>query len=264
MLFVISPAKSLDYATPAPADLPTTLPRHLSDSAALVRLLKPMPAAALAELMHVSDALATLNKDRFKTWRKPKEAAISTVSKQAMWAFDGDVYDGLQANSLAPSSWDWAQTHVRMLSGLYGTLRPFDVMQPYRLEMGTALANARGANLYAFWGERIAKQLKADMADHGTKAVVNLASIEYFKAVAAKALKAPVVDCVFEDLHMGDYKVLGFFAKRARGCMLRFAIENRVSDVAQLRGFAENGYAFAADASTDSRLVFRRDQNLDI
>jgi uncharacterized protein len=260
MLFVISPAKSLDTDTPAPATLPQTQPRHLSDSAALVKLLKPMKPAHLQALMDISEDLAVLNAKRFKTWKK---APAPQHTKQAILTFNGDVYDGLQASSLQADELHWAQTHVRMLSGLYGTLRPFDMMQPYRLEMGRPLVNERGGNLYKFWGDMIAKQLRKDLkeASANSEAVlVNLASQEYFKAVELKALKARVIECVFEDRRPdGSHKVISFNAKRARGAMLRLCIQQRVSQPEKLADLCPDGYQHAPEASSPDRLVFRKD-----
>ncbi len=259
MLFVISPAKSLDYLTPPPAALPRTPTRLRRESAALIKILKPMKTAELQALMDISEPLADLSRARFKAW---KAAEDPPNAKQAMWAFDGDVYDGLQAKTLAPAQWQWAQTHVRMLSGLYGVLRPFDTMQAYRLEMGRALANPKGANLYAFWGNKIAKALNDDLAEahaDGEKAVVvNLASQEYFKSVDRKALKARVIECVFEELRGVHYKVISFNAKRARGQMLRWAMDRALRDPKALQAFEEDGYAFSPSASGADRFVFRR------
>lgn len=259
MLFVISPAKSLDYDTPAPADLPVSHTRLRPRSAALIKLLKPLKTADLQALMDISEPLAELNRQRFKTWKNSPEAP---GARQAMWAFDGDVYDGLQAKTLAQPDWHWAQTHVRMLSGLYGVLRPFDAMQPYRLEMGTGLANPEGASLYAFWGKKIAQTLNDDLAEAHANVeqpiVVNLASQEYFKSVDRRTLKAKVVDCVFEELRGDSYKVISFNAKRARGQMLRWAIDHRVQEAELLKDFNRNGYAFSQNASDSGRWVFRK------
>jgi uncharacterized protein len=205
--------------------------------------------------MHLSDALAALNVARYSAW-----AAKFTAknSKQAIVAFDGDVYDGLDAKTLSTADLEWAQQHVGMLSGLYGVLRPLDFMQPYRLEMGTALPNQHGNNLYKFWGTQIADYINAQQAADKTPIVVNLASNEYFKSVDRKALNARVVECVFEDYKPAGYKVVSFFAKRARGYMARYAIKKRITTVKKLESFKAEGYAYHAAASEPDRLVFRR------
>ena len=235
--------------------MPHTLPQFLSQSAELIEVLRPKSPQQIAELMDLSDALAALNVARYETW-SPKFTA--TNSKQAVLAFNGDVYDGLDAKSLSPAALDWAQQHVCILSGLYGMLRPLDRMQPYRLEMGTALANPKGKNLYAFWGSEIAAHLNQRLAKDTAPVIVNLASQEYFKAVDLKTLKARVIECVFEDYKGGQYKIISFFAKRARGLMARYATLNQVNHPDALRAFDLDGYAYAAEASSPDRLVFRR------
>jgi uncharacterized protein len=255
MLFLLSPAKSLDYDTPAPPKLPHTLPQFVPQSKALIAILKTLAPQDIARLMDLRDALSALNVARYAAW---KPTFTKKNAKQAMLAFDGDVYDGLNAKTLGAQDLEWAQQHVGMLSGLYGVLRPLDLMQPYRLEMGTQLANAQGSNLYKFWGTRIADYLNAQLAKDITPVVVNLASQEYFKAVDRKVLKARVVECVFEDYKNGVYKVISFNAKRARGMMARYAIEQRIISVGKLQTFTSDGYAFDAAASETDRLVFRR------
>ena len=192
---------------------------------------------------------------RYKAW-KPKFTAEN--SKQAVLAFDGDVYGGLDAKTLKAKDLAWAQDHVRILSGLYGVLRPLDWMQPYRLEMGTRLANPGGSNLYQFWGSQISEFLNQELAGDKTPVVVNLASQEYFKAVDHKALKARVVECVFEEYKNGQYKVISFMAKRARGLMARYAVTHHIISVKKLEAFNLEGYAFAPAVSGPDRLVFRR------
>jgi uncharacterized protein len=255
MFYLLSPAKSLDYDTPAPSELPHTLPQFMPQSKQLIDLLRPMSPQKIAELMDLSDELSALNVARYQAWR-PKFTAKN--AKQAILAFNGDVYDGLNAKTLKAADLDWAQQHVASLSGLYGVLRPLDWMQPYRLEMGTKLANAQGNNLYKFWGASIAHYLNEQLANEKSPVVVNLASNEYFKAVDRKVLKARVVECVFEDDKNGQYKVISFFAKRARGLMARYAIQKRIKDVKKLEAFCADGYAFAPSVSTADRLVFRR------
>ena len=255
MIFLLSPAKSLDYDTPAPPELPHTLPQFISRSAQLIDLLRPKNQQQIAALMDLSDELSALNVTRYQAW-KPKFTAKN--SKQAILAFNGDVYEGLSAKTLKTTDLEWAQQHVASLSGLYGLLRPLDWMQPYRLEMGTALVNPAGNNLYKFWGASIAEHLNAQFATDKAPVIVNLASNEYFKAVDRRALKARVVECVFEEHKNGQYKIISFFAKRARGLMARYAIQKRIKDVKKLEAFSSEGYAFNATASTPDRLVFRR------
>ena len=254
MLFLLSPAKSLDFDTPA-GQTPHTQPLFVKQAAELIDILKQKSPQDIASLMRLSDALAGLNAARYQAWR-PKFTAQN--AKQAVLAFNGDVYDGLDAKTLGAADLAWAQDHVCILSGLYGVLRPLDYMQPYRLEMGTALANARGKNLYAFWGTQIADYLNTRLAADMTPVVVNLASQEYFKSVDTKALKARVVDCVFEDFKDGHYKIISFYAKRARGLMARFAATHAVNQPEQLTAFDLDGYAFAPDQSSADKLVFRR------
>ncbi|MCX7261442.1 MAG: peroxide stress protein YaaA [Burkholderiales bacterium] len=254
MLFLLSPAKSLDYDTPAEG-VPHTLPQFVSQSAELIEVLKHKTPAQISELMDLSDNLAALNVARYEAWR-PKFSQKN--SKQAVLAFNGDVYEGLDAKSLKPKDLEWAQDHVCILSGLYGVLRPLDWMQPYRLEMGTALANPRGQNLYHFWGDGIAQHLNKQLATHKTPVVINLASQEYFKAVDRKVLNARVIDCVFEDYKGGKYKVISFFAKRARGLLARYAIAKKIQNPEKLKEFKVEGYAYVASESDDNRLVFRR------
>lgn len=256
MLFVLSPAKSLDYDTPAQVDT-ATRPQFLARSAELIALLRPKTAGQIGELMDLSPALSELNRERYAAW---STRFTSRNSKQAVLAFDGDVYGGLEAKTLDADGLDWAQQHVAILSGLYGVLRPLDRMQPYRLEMGTALASPAGRNLYDFWGDTLALHLNKRLRGDRSPVLVNLASQEYFRAVDRRALKARVVECVFEEWKGGDYKVISFFAKRARGLMARFAIDHRLALPADLRGFDREGYAFDAGASSDDRLVFRRRQ----
>ena len=257
MLFLLSPAKSLDYDTPVPAAVreAATTPQFLPESARLMALLKTKTADDIAELMDLSEALAELNVARYQAWSSRNTARNS---RPAVLAFNGDVYGGLDAPSLSLADLAWAQKHLAILSGLHGVLRPLDRLQPYRLEMGTALDNPRGRNLYAFWGDSIAEHLAARVAGHKAPVIVNLASHEYFRAADRPALKARVVECVFEDWKNGEYKVISFFAKRARGLMARHAITQRIVSPGQLLDFASDGYAHAAEVSVPERLVFRR------
>jgi len=254
MLFLLSPAKSLDYDTPA-GDVPHTQPLFVKQSTELIQILRGYSPQQISELMDLSDALAGLNVARYLAW-SPKFTAKN--SKQAVLAFNGDVYEGLDAKTLKAEDLAWAQEHVCILSGLYGVLRPLDWMQPYRLEMGTALENPQGRNLYKFWGSRIAEYLNERLQADKSPVVVNLASQEYFKAVDTKALKTRVIECVFEDWKGGKYKVISFLAKRARGLMARYAATRHLSTPKQLEKFNLEGYAYEAAASEPDRLVFRR------
>jgi len=257
MLFLLSPAKSLDYETPVPpavAELATT-PQYTARSTELIEVLRRKTPAQVARLMDLSPALAQLNVDRYAAWSKRNTARNS---RPAVLAFDGDVYGGLQGPTLSLPELAWAQRHVVILSGLYGVLRPLDKLQPYRLEMGTALATPKGRDLYAFWGDSVAEHLNKLQARERAPVVVNLASQEYARVALREALRARVIDCVFEDWKNGEYKIISFFAKRARGLMARYAIEQRIQAPKKLQGFAVDGYAYAAAASEPDRLVFRR------
>lgn len=255
MLFLLSPAKSLDYDTPLPPDLPHTLPQFVPEASALIQVLREKSHQDIATLMSLSDPLAALNVARYQAFR-PRFTASN--SRQALLAFNGDVYEGLAARTLSPEDLQWAQAHLCILSGLYGMLRPLDRMQPYRLEMGTRLATDAGSNLYQYWGSRIAEHLNKRLRADTTPVVVNLASQEYFKVVDTKALKARVVECVFEDWKGGAYKIISFHAKRARGLMARYAVTHRLATPHALQGFDLEGYTFAPAASEPERLVFRR------
>ena len=254
MLMVISPAKTLDYETP-PATQRFTQPQYLDHSQELILQLRDLTPAQISELMHVSDKIGGLNAARFGSWTP---AFTPENAKQALLAFKGDVYTGLNAQTFSEADFDYAQQHLRMLSGLYGLLRPLDLMQPYRLEMGTKLPNARGKDLYAFWGTRIADHLNERLAADRTPVVVNLASQEYFKAVDQRVLKARVVECVFQESKGGPFKIVSFHAKRARGLMARWAVLHKAATPRALEKFDLEGYAFNAAASLPERLVFRR------
>jgi cytoplasmic iron level regulating protein YaaA (DUF328/UPF0246 family) len=254
MLFLLSPAKTLDYESPLP-EVPHTLPAFPEDSVRLIEVLRRKSPQDIASLMEISDPLAALNVARYQAWSAkftPRNA------RQAVLAFDGDVYDGLQARQLQPSDLDWAQQHLRILSGLYGVLRPLDWMQPYRLEMGTQLKVGAAGNLYQYWGSRISEHLNEVLAADKTPVVINLASQEYFRAVDRRALKARVIDCVFEEWRPGGWKIISFSAKKARGLMARYAIMKRVETPRKLENFNLEGYAFDPAASQAERLVFRR------
>lgn len=253
MLFLLSPSKALDYDTPA--TVPATEPVFTAQAAELIDVLRPQTPAQIASLMHLSDALATLNVARYAAWRPE---ATPDNSKPAVLAFDGDVYDGLAARTLSPDDLAWAQEHLVILSGLYGALRPLDALQPYRLEMGTSLANPRGKNLYAWWGDTVAEYLNTRLKADATPVIVNLASQEYFKAADRRVLRPRVIECVFEDWKGGQYKIISFYAKKARGLMARWAITHRVRHPEALKGFDLEGYAHDAGTSTADRWVFRR------
>lgn len=255
MLFLISPAKALDYETPIQIKTHTQ-PLFVEQAAELVGVLRTKSPQQVAELMDLSDKLAALNAARYEAWRPTFTAKNS---RQAALAFDGDVYGGLDARNLSPDDLDWLQQHLCILSGLYGVLRPLDRMQPYRLEMGTRLKTTRGNSLYAFWGSRIAEYLNERAQADKSPVVINLASEEYFKAVDLKALRPRVVTCVFEERKADKYKVISFMAKRARGLMVRWAVQHRASTPEQLKGFDLEGYRFEAGLSTPDRLVFRRE-----
>jgi uncharacterized protein len=257
MLYLLSPAKSLDYETPTPPEIEAlaTRPAFIDEAAALIEVLKTKSSADVAALMDLSEPLADLNAARYAAWRR---VHTKHNAKPAVLAFDGDVYGGLDAKTLAVEDLTWAQQHLVILSGLYGLLRPLDRLQPYRLEMGTRLTTERGPDLYRWWGPALSEALNRRQRGERERIVVNLASQEYFRAVDRRALRARVVECVFEEGRNGGWQVIGFFAKRARGLMARFAIRHRIRGTDDLRAFAEEGYAFAPDASSPDRLVFRR------
>lgn len=261
MIFVLSPAKALDYETP-PTTPRFTEPDYLDDAAELIAGLRELSHAEVAKLMDLSDQLAALNVARYAEWSQPFTPANA---KPAVLAFNGDVYDGLDARSLDEADLDYAQTHLRILSGLYGLLKPLDLMQPYRLEMGTRFKNGRGKDLYAFWGmtqtEALNRLLARDEAAGHEPVLVNLASEEYFKSVKPAQLKGRLLNIGFEDWKGGRYKIISFYAKRARGLMARYAVTQRVDEVEQLKDFDLDGYAFAAEASDADRWVFRRRQD---
>jgi len=254
MLMVISPAKTLDFDSPL-ATQRFTQPELLEESQQLINVARQLSPADIGSLMHISDKLAVLNAERFNDWQPdftPENA------RQAILAFKGDVYTGLQAETFSEKDFDFAQRHLRMLSGLYGLLRPLDLMQPYRLEMGIKLENPRGKDLYSFWGDKLTQALNAALAEQGDRVLVNLASDEYFKSVKPKQLEAEIIKPVFLDEKNGKYKVISFYAKKARGLMSRYIIQHRLTKPEQLKKFDVDGYVFDADASTGNELVFKR------
>lgn len=256
MLALISPAKTLDYETALPTDT-YTQPRLLEQSQQLIDVCRKLSATEIASLMTVSEKIANLNVERFRDWNA--EFDFSNA-RQALFAFKGDVYTGLDAYHLKDHDIDFAQQHLRMLSGLYGLLRPLDLMMPYRLEMGTKLKNSRGNNLYEFWGSIITDQINRDLAEIDAKLLVNLASDEYYKSVNEKKIRAEIIKPVFLDQKNGKYKVISFYAKKARGLMARYLIENKLSQVEQLKAFDSEGYYFDAESSSNKELVFKRDE----
>lgn len=254
MLIVLSPAKTLDYTSPLVTELHTK-PAFMKRSAELITILRALSPAQLGTLMKISDPLAELNVRRYHDW---SSHVSQKNARQAVLAFNGDVYDGLQAGSMSAPQLDYLQSHVRILSGLYGVLRPLDLMQPYRLEMGTRLAHATGRDLYAFWGDSVTKALAQVLAKLPHPTLINLASEEYFKVVKPSLLGAQVVTPVFEDWKNGEYKIISFFAKRARGAMARHAALHKIETPAMLQRFDADGYHFAAAVSDDTTWRFRR------
>ena len=254
MITLLSPAKTLDFETPERVtDL--SIPQFALYSNRLIRILKKKSADEIKDLMHISDALAKLNKTRFKTFSKEY---TDENSKSAITAFKGDVYLGLDVPTLELSDLEFANDHIRILSGLYGMLNPFDRMQPYRLEMGTRLENKNGTNLYHFWGDLISKALNKELKAQGSDIILNLASNEYFKAVDKKKLKAKVVNVDFTEEKDGELKFVSFFAKKARGLMARYLVKNRIDDIESIKGFDYENYRFVEELSTEDNLLFVR------
>lgn len=254
MLIVLSPAKTLDYATPANTEI-NTKPDFIKRSAELIAILKEYSPDQIASLMRISDPLAVLNANRFADW---SSKFTLKNSKQAMLAFNGDVYEGLHAASLNARQLAYMQSKVRILSGLYGSLRPLDLMQPYRLEMGTRLANPAGKDLYAFWGDTVTHALNEVIAEQQSSALINLASEEYFKVVKPALLHVQVITPVFQDWKNGQYKIISFYAKRARGLMARYAAVKGLVQPQALKNFDVDGYAFDETVSNDKSWVFKR------
>ena len=254
MIAILSPAKSLDFEKQF--HIRSTKNRFNDETNLLIEVLKTKSEKEVQELMNISDKLAQLNVERYDNFKKrtPKHA------KQAALAFQGDVYQGMVAEDFTQEEHDYAQQHIRILSGLYGLLRPLDLIQPYRLEMGTKLRTDKGSNLYEFWGDKITDQLKKDITSQGDKILINLASNEYFKSVNKKELKKhfTVVDVEFKDFNNGKYKIVSFFAKKARGLMARYIVKNQIEQVEDLKGFDLDGYSFDEKESTDTKLAFKR------
>lgn len=254
MIAILSPAKSLDFEKQF--DIRSTQTRFDKETNDLIAVLKTKSEEEIQTLMSISDKLAELNVERYDNFKKksPKHA------KQAYLAFQGDVYQGMEAEDFTQEEHEYAQQHIRILSGLYGLLRPLDLIQPYRLEMGTKLETDEGNNLYEFWGDKITEQLKKDIADQGDNVLVNLASNEYFKSVDTKELKKKfqIIDIEFKDFKNGKYKIISFYAKKARGMMARYIIQNKIDNIEELKGFEVDGYSFDPQESTDSKLAFKR------
>ncbi|MDW8844687.1 peroxide stress protein YaaA [Erwinia sp. MMLR14_017] len=254
MLMVISPAKTLDFDSPL-ATRRFTQPALLDDSQKLIEIARQLTPAQIGSLMSISDKLAELNANRFNDWHPP---FTPENARQAILAFKGDVYTGLQAETFSEKEFDFAQQHLRMLSGLYGLLRPLDLMQPYRLEMGIRLDNPAGKDLYAFWGDRLTEALNAALAEQGDDVLINLASDEYFRALKPKQLNGRIIKPVFLDEKNGKFKVISFYAKKARGLMSRYVIQQGLTKPDQLKNFAVAGYAYSAEESNETDLVFKR------
>lgn len=256
MIILLSPAKTLDMQSPSRINEPTQ-PDFREESERLVKTLKRYPRKKLGQLMNISDALAELNAERFRLWQPEGD---ESNARPVIQAFRGDVYVGLDADTLNKRDLNYAQKHLRILSGLYGVLRPYDLMQAYRLEMGTALKTRRGKSLYDFWGDRITTRLNEDLAQHSSAVVINLASNEYFKSVKKNELAAPLVSPVFKDEKNGEYKVISFFAKKARGAMARHLIQERAAKVEVVNDFTALGYRFDKKSSSEAQPVFLRSE----
>lgn len=254
MLLLVSPAKDLDVQ-PLTKTVAVTQPQLLEQSQQLADICKDLTPNDLSGLMHISDKLAGLNAARFAQWQLP---FTEQNAKAALFTFNGDVYQGLDALSLSDDDIAFAQQHLRILSGLYGVLRPLDLMQPYRLEMGTKLANPQGKDLYAFWQDSITTLLNQQLSALNSELVVNLASQEYFKAVKPKLLNGRLITPVFKDFKNGQYKIISFFAKKARGLMARYIIQQRITEASQLKSFDLAGYQFSSEQSSANELVFLR------
>ncbi len=255
MLTILSPAKKLDFSSPVRTTLATE-PKFPQQTAALVEIMQRQSAADIAKLMKLSDSLAELNFNRYANWQTSPSLEYA---RQAILAFNGDVYEGLLATELNDKQLAWAQDHLAILSGLYGVLAPLDLIQPYRLEMGTKLKNSKGKDLYNFWGSQIAAEINARIsASKGDQILLNLASNEYFKSVDTKTLKFPVVECVFQEEKNGDWKIVSFYAKKARGLMARYITDNKINSVDKITAFDAAGYKFTSAVSTAEKLIFRR------
>ena len=262
MLILISPAKTLDFETPATVDR-FSQPNFLSDTEILVEQLQQLSAREISSLMKTSDKLGQLNASRYQTWQPDYN---TTNAKQALLAFRGDVYQGMNVDSFKQSDFDFAQEHLRILSGLYGVLRPLDLIQPYRLEMGTKLAHAKLQKLsvntlYEFWGDKLTQAIARQLEKLDNKTIVNLASNEYFKAIDSQLLAGEVITPIFKDWKNGKYKIISIYAKKARGMMTAYIIKNKIQDSQQLKNFDRAGYKFNTELSDSKNLVFTRHGN---
>lgn len=257
MLVLLSPAKSLDFESKSPT-IQSSTPVFIPQTKALISVLKQKKPAEISELMDISEKLAELNVQRYKAW---SPEFTEKNSKIAILAFNGDVYEGLDAPTLSLQQLEWANQHICILSGLYGVLRPLDLMQAYRLEMGTALTTKKGSNLYQFWDEQISDYLNQQLVNQTNPVIINLASQEYFKSVKTAKLKAKVIECVFQDEKNQQYKIISFFAKRARGLMARYIVENKLTQAESIQSFNLEGYRFCEEVSNDKKWVFRRSEN---
>ena len=258
MIAILSPAKTLDFETPIPEGLEPTVPQFLDQSSQLVEILRTKSPEDLSELMGISEKLSTLNHQRFQDWQTPFTPANA---KSAILAFKGDVYVGLQAETFTLEQLRYSQDHLRILSGLHGILRPLDLIQAYRLEMGTDLQNPKGKNLYKFWGEQLTEQLLQDLDKDPNPALINLASNEYSSVLQLKSFPHPIISPVFHDEKNGKYKIISFFAKKARGLMARYLLENEITTTEDLQGFNLEGYSYHPESSTEEKPAFRRPEN---
>jgi hypothetical protein len=259
VLILISPAKTLDFETPAKCDR-FSQPEFLSDTQVLVKQLQQLSAVEITSIMKISDKLGELNASRYQTWQPSSD---NTNAKQALLAFQGDVYQGMNVDRFEQQDFDFAQEHLRILSGLYGVLRPLDLIQPYRLEMGTKLAHSNLKNLsadtlYDFWQDKLSQAIDRQLEKLDSKIIVNLASQEYFKAVKPKLLQGNIITPVFKDWQKDKYKIISFYAKKARGMMAAYIIKQRLKKVEDLKNFSEAGYSYSAEMSKDNNLVFIR------
>ena len=257
MLIVLSPAKSLDFETPLRVKK-SSEPFLKDEAASLIAILKNLDADQIGSLMKISANLSKLNVERFEKWSLYPNA---NQNRQAVLAFNGDVYEGLAANSLNLAQLNYLQAHLRILSGLYGVLRPLDLIQAYRLEMGSSLENARGSTLYAFWGSKVTEIIKVQMQQQDSQVLLNLASEEYFKVIRPDLLNVPIITPIFQDYKNGQYKIISFFAKRARGLMARYCAVNKISKPEKLKLFDVDGYVYCKEVSDQRRWIFRRRLN---
>jgi len=258
MLLLISPAKTLDFETDAITEQ-YSQPSFLAESAELIDQLKIISPSEISSLMSISEKLGTLNSNRFLQWQLP---FTPENSKQALLAFKGDVYEGINANSFSSEDLNWANQHLRILSGLYGLLKPLDLIQAYRLEMGTRFANQGGKNLYEFWANKITDKINDELSTHKNGCIINLASNEYFKSVKPKLLNGEIITPVFKDWKNDKYKIISFYAKKARGMMSAYIIKNRLENPAEIKQFNTAGYTYCAEESTANNWVFLRKQDL--